>query len=561
MKKIIISILITLMILTINGEIINQSGSWFYGTAGILSKDSSDTNITSTWFYGTAGIIGGDSVYTPIGQSCTEWLNSQDTIQVFTNAVIWACSLVCDSGIMISEYTTDTTGVIVSDTINGVLAPVYNIDTTAELIPSTTYFLRWRFEADTGTNVDTTIWLSQATRDSTDTLGYWLYDNNVIIDSILPRTGNINGGDLVTFYGSGFDGQSLAVFGDSTIIITPSSNVIATGTTKAYHRWGDVPVSMAEDTIIAGFCYLEADTSIGSVDFRNCMWMINPAALGADTSIDTLAIGDTIPAYRGDSVWVIDTINNGTFDEPYYANGKLTLDGDRPNGGGGYIKGDRRLWDVRHYTIIVRYRFNTTPLVFANNGVQIAYAEDYNGEAGALAGPTVGSLGGRGRFEAYNYSTPGYSTKTTPNQIVLDNNDHMLAMTWSDNSKFSVYVDGVNYTDSVSDTGSPPEYLQAIEVDQVVGGDIFPSAELLQNPVQGDIYYVAVYNRTMSDSEIARLYSLGNNLGLAAVDNGDGTMSLSPAPRTPSTTSSLERILFRSQIKHEYKRLRKWMGL
>ncbi|MBU2051333.1 MAG: hypothetical protein KKH61_20490 [Gammaproteobacteria bacterium] len=122
------------------------------------------------------------------GTSCDSNLHWMDTTAVGCDYISAACSLVCDSGKIVFQYATDTAGAISRDSVTGKNSPYLYTDTTGALTPSTTYFTRFVFDADTGTGTDTTLWYSFDTRDSSDTSDYWLY----VVDTIVVTSAGYN---------------------------------------------------------------------------------------------------------------------------------------------------------------------------------------------------------------------------------------------------------------------------------------------------------------------------------------------------------------------------------
>ena len=89
-------------------DIVNDSETQLYFTAGIPGKDSSATSSQGTQFYYTAGVFGGDSISLVSG--CDSLISFIDTSKVWTDAIAAQCSVVCDTNAVVFQYATDTSG-------------------------------------------------------------------------------------------------------------------------------------------------------------------------------------------------------------------------------------------------------------------------------------------------------------------------------------------------------------------------------------------------------------------------------------------------------------------
>jgi hypothetical protein len=170
MKKILFVLILAVFA---SADIVN-TGAGSYMTGGLPGADSAVIAGSGAGAWMTGGLMGGDSV-AAAGTACDSNLHWMDTTKVWADAIAARCSLVCDSGKVVFQYATDTAGTISRDSVTGKDSPYLYTDTTGDLTPSTAYFLRFVFDADTGTGVDTTLWYSYDTRDSSDTSEYWLY--------------------------------------------------------------------------------------------------------------------------------------------------------------------------------------------------------------------------------------------------------------------------------------------------------------------------------------------------------------------------------------------------
>lgn len=123
--------------------------------------------------------IGADE-YTSEGVApCDSMLStsSMDTTKVWADAFAARCSLVCDTGDIIFQYAPIASASWTSGTsIASKLSPYLATDTTGDISPSTDYKFRFIFSSDTGTHYDTTGMDTVATKDSSDTSEFWLYD-------------------------------------------------------------------------------------------------------------------------------------------------------------------------------------------------------------------------------------------------------------------------------------------------------------------------------------------------------------------------------------------------
>lgn len=142
------------------------------GCEGIFESD------TATNYYGDYPYwLLGPFEYTGGGEEpCDSNLIWQDTTKIWCDAIAAQCSLYCDSGTIYFRWTTDTIGEISIDSITEQAAPATYTDTTDTLNPSTAYWISFKFDADTGSSIDSTNWYQFTTKDSSDTSDYWLYE-------------------------------------------------------------------------------------------------------------------------------------------------------------------------------------------------------------------------------------------------------------------------------------------------------------------------------------------------------------------------------------------------
>jgi hypothetical protein len=151
-------------------DIINSAGTEFYITSGIPGKDSSATEDAGTQFYITSGVSGGDSVFIPPAD--TAKIVYIDTIRVGTDYIFSACSLFNDSGHVYFQRAVDTTSTITTTDSSIVAGNKRDTLSANTLLPSTDYFTRFTFRADTGSFLDTTNWRAFTTKDSVDSI-WW----------------------------------------------------------------------------------------------------------------------------------------------------------------------------------------------------------------------------------------------------------------------------------------------------------------------------------------------------------------------------------------------------
>jgi len=234
------------------------------------------------------GALQSDSV--AIVSGCDSNLIYKDTVKVWADAIAAACSLYCDSGKIVYQWASDTAGTIGRDSVTGKDAPYLHRDTSTVLAPSTDYWVRFCFDADTGITMDTTKWTKYTTQDSSDTSDWWYYEPAACTASVLTRAPTQTGTKydaIVPMVHPWTGGTPDSIrLGVGTTLPTGTTMHPGTGTISGVPT--DTTDGILALEIIGYSCAGIADTVYDSLRVRNRTLRVNPGSI--DTSGGTLTL-------------------------------------------------------------------------------------------------------------------------------------------------------------------------------------------------------------------------------------------------------------------------------
>jgi hypothetical protein len=105
---------------------------------------------------------------------------------------------------------------------------------------------------------------------------------------------------------------------------------------------------------------------------------------------------------------------------------------------------------------------------------------------------------------------------------------HQVALSWQASAPGSGTGEFTAYFDGTAVQGTTYSGLTSIGTNMSLGNQYYPPANAYGSPLQGEMSEFAVWNRELSDSDIATLFSLGHILAPAVPGdiNGDGSVDL-----------------------------------